>query len=169
MSENHSQNCVICNNKLQGPPFKPPDLTPLRKVRVQEAAPFAVHRGGLYWTTICMMREWGDQMLYVSLYLCCNKSGTLGSLFWLDREKMTALGYKKNLTRRLSNLAHYLSPPATNNQWTLFSLSILFLLLDLLRSSWVNISLKALVLYNAGYICKAMSKMARLLITPGKC
>ena len=95
MSENHSQNCVICKKKLQGPPFKPPDLTPLRKVRVQEAAPFAVHRGGLYWTTICMMREWGDQMLYISLYLCCNKSGTLGSLFWLDREKMTALGYKK--------------------------------------------------------------------------
>ena len=75
------KNCVICNNKLQGPLFKPPDLTPLRKVRVQEAAPFAVHRGGLYWTTICMMREWGDQMLYISLYLCCNKSGTLGSLF----------------------------------------------------------------------------------------
>ena len=96
MSENHSQNCVICNNKLQGPPFKPPDLTPLRRVRVQEAEPFAVHRGGLYRTTICMMREWGDQMLYVSLYLCCNKSGTLGSPFWLDRENMTALGYKKN-------------------------------------------------------------------------
>ena len=169
MSENHSQNCVICN-KLQGPLFKPPDLTPLRKVRVQEAAPFAVHRGGLYQTTICMMREWGDQMLYVSLYLCCNKSGTLGSPFWLDRENMTALGYKKKiLTRRSSNFVHYLSPPAANNQWTLFSLSILFLLLDLLRSSCVNISLKVLVLHNAGCIYEAMSKMARLLITPGKC
>ena len=35
--------------------------------------------------------------------------------------------------------------------------------------SRVNISLKFLSLYNAGCICEAMSKMARLLITPGKC
>ena len=32
-----------------------------------------------------------------------------------------------------------------------------------------NISLKFLPLYFAGYICEAMSKMARLLNTPGKC
>ena len=53
-----------------------------------------------------------------------------------------------------------------------FSLSILFHLLDLLRLSQlsrVNISLKFLSLYNAGRICEAVSKMARLLITPGKC
>ena len=33
--------------------------------------------------------------------------------------------------------------------------------------SRVNIPLKFLSLYNAGCICKAISKMARLLITPG--
>ena len=33
----------------------------------------------------------------------------------------------------------------------------------------VNISLKFLSLYNASCICEAMSKMATLLITPGKC
>ena len=35
--------------------------------------------------------------------------------------------------------------------------------------SRVNISLKFLSLYNAGCICEAMTNMARLLITPGKC
>ena len=35
--------------------------------------------------------------------------------------------------------------------------------------SRVNISLKLLSLYNVGCICEAMGKMARLLITPGKC
>ena len=35
--------------------------------------------------------------------------------------------------------------------------------------SCVNISLQFLSLYNAGCICEAMIKMARLLITPGKC
>ena len=35
--------------------------------------------------------------------------------------------------------------------------------------SHVNISLKFLSLYNAGCICEAMRKMARLLITHGKC
>ena len=33
----------------------------------------------------------------------------------------------------------------------------------------MNISPKVLVLYNAGCIYEAMRKMARLLITPGKC
>ena len=57
---------------------------------------------------------------------------------------MTGLGYKKKiLTRRSSNLVHYLSPPAGNNEW----------------------SLKFLSLYNAGCICEGMSKLARLLIT----
>ena len=94
-TENHSKTVWYVTTSYRDHSSSPQISTPLRKVRVQEAAPFAVHRGGLYWTTICMMREWGDQMLYISLYLCCNKSGTLGSLFWLDREKMTALGYKK--------------------------------------------------------------------------
>ena len=35
--------------------------------------------------------------------------------------------------------------------------------------SRVNILLKFLYLYNAGCICEAMSKLARLLFTPGKC
>ena len=96
VSENHAKTVWYVTTNYRDHSSSPQISTPLRKVRVQEAAPFAVHRGGLYRTTICMMREWGDQMLYVSLYLCCNKSGTLGSPFWLDRENMTALGYKKN-------------------------------------------------------------------------
>ena len=51
------------------------------------------------------------------------------------------------------------------NPFFSFSLSTLFHLLDLLRSSRVACE----SLYNAGCICEAMSKMARLLITPGKC
>ena len=55
-------------------------------------------------------------------------------------ENMTGLGYKKILTRRSSNFVHYLSPPAGNiiePFFFSFSLSILFHLLDLLRSSRV--------------------------------
>ena len=97
MSENRSKTVWYVTTSYRDHSSSPQISTPLRKVRVQEVAPFAVHRGGLYWTTICMMREWGDQMLYISLYLCCSKSGTLGSLFWLDRKNMTALGYKKKI------------------------------------------------------------------------
>ena len=58
---------------------------------------------------------------------------------------MMGLGYKKILTRRSSNLIHYLSPPAFFS-----SLSMLFHLLDLLRLSGlsrVNILVKFLLLY----------------------
>ena len=56
-----------------------------------------------------------------------------------------------------------------------FSLSILFHLLDLLRLSRLSVAreyfaeVSVALLYNAGCICEAMSKMARFLITPGKC
>ena len=56
-----------------------------------------------------------------------------------------------------------------------FSLSILFHLLDLLRLSRLSrvnhdfAKVSVALLYNAGCICEAMSKMARSLITPGKC
>ena len=78
---------------------------------------------------------------------------------------MTGLGYKKILTRRSSNLVHYLSPPAGKNpaMKPFFSLSVLFYLLDLLRLSRlsrVNISLKFLsILSYCPRLKKALCEM----------
>ena len=50
-----------------------------------------------------------------------------------------------------------------------FSLSILFHLLDATVTCEYFANVSVALLYNTGCICEDMSKMARFLITPGKC
>ena len=46
------------------------------------------HRSGFYRTTVCAIREWKDKMLHMPVFLRRNKSSTLESPFWLNREKL---------------------------------------------------------------------------------